>query len=231
MLPITTKDGKTTKWILFDCPQYTVDGYEVECLYWVGNFDKNTCRFIPDDPKPKLFDYGRAIYTGQNGYCFLTEEDIAAGKTNYEQGRTVIYAIAQGKDAGTKHNELSGWAHNFAIPLELYLADNGYDVIREPIKEIESLYDKTLFNYSGEGKDVNSINESISEIKGDTLRIDMTIALDPTNPNYSCGLDVRYNKNNVNDLTEKTSITFNNNGVYIDRAFSSLYEEASKPHE
>lgn len=228
MLPITTKDGKTTKWILFDCPQYTVDGYEVECLYWVGNFDKNTCRFIPDDPKPKLFDYGRAIYTGQNGYCFLTEEDIAAGKTEYEQGRTVIYAIAQGKDAGTKHNELSGWAHNFAIPLELYLADNGVDVIREPIKEIESLYDKYLFNYHGKGKDVESINEAISEVRGDTLRIDMTITLDPSDPNYSCGLDVRYNKHTVAGLTEKTSIIFNNNGIYIDRANSSLLEDASK---
>ena len=227
MLPITTKDGKTTKWILFDCPQYTVDGYEVECYYWVGDFDKNTCRFIPDDPKPKLFDYGRAIYTGQNGYCFLTDEDIAAGITQYEKGRTVIYAIAQGKDAGTKHNELSGWAHNFAIPLELYLGENG-EVIREPIKEIESLYDKELYKYSGDGKSVEEINEAISEVRGDTLRIDMTITLDPSDPNYSCGLDVRYNKNIVNDLTEKTSIIFNNNGVYIDRAFSSLYEEASK---
>ena len=228
MLPITTKDGKTTKWILFDCPQYTVDGYEVECYYWIGEFDKNACRFIPDDPKPKLFDYGRAIYTGQNGYCFLTEKDIEAGKTQYEEGRTVIYAIAHGKDAGTKHNELSGWAHNFARPLELYLADNGVDVIREPIKEIESVYDKTLFNYSGRGKDVDFINDSIKDIRGDTLRIDMTITLDPTDPNYSCGLDLRYNKNVINDLTEKTSLIFTNNGVYIDRAFSSLYEEASK---
>ena len=229
MLPITTKDGKKTKWILFDCPQYTVDGYEVECLYWVGEFDKNTCRFIPDNPEPKLFDYGRAIFTGQNGYCFLTEEDIAAGKTEYEQGRTVIYAIAQGKDAGTKHNELSGWAHNFAMPLELYLADNGVDVIREPIKEIESLYDETLFNYSSsKGTDSTTINEAISEVRGDTLRIDMTITLNPSNPEYKCGLDVRYNPNTIEGLTEKTSIVFNNEGIYIDRANSTLKEDVNK---
>ena len=224
LLPITTKDGKTTKWILFDCPQYTVDGYVVDCYYWVGSFDKDACRFIPDDPKPKLFDLGRGIYTGQNGYCFLTEEDIEAGKTQYEQGRTVIYSIAQGKAAGTKHNELSGWAHNFAIPLELYLHDNLVDVIREPIKEIESLYDKTLFNYSGKsGKTAAEINELISEVRGDTLRIDMTIKLDPEQ-NYAAGINVRYNKNVVDGLTEKTQIVFSDKGVYIDRLKSTLLE-------
>ncbi|MDE7264799.1 MAG: glycoside hydrolase family 32 protein [Clostridia bacterium] len=127
MLPISTKDGSQTKYILFDCPQYTVDGYTVECYYWIGTFDKVNCRFIPDDHKPQLFDMGRGVYTGQNGYCFLTEEDIANGKTSYEQGRTVIYAIAQGKDAGTAQNYDAGWAHNFAIPLELWLSDNGPD--------------------------------------------------------------------------------------------------------
>ena len=228
MLPITTKDGSQTKWILFDCPQYTVDGYVVECLYWIGEFDKNTCRFIPDDPEPKLFDMGVGIYTGQNGYCFLTEEDIQKGKTNYEDGRTIIYAIAQGKAAGTKHNELSGWAHNFAIPLELYLADNGKDVIREPIKEIESLYGDVLFNYDGRGKSFEDINTLISEIRGDTLRIDMNIKLDPTSSDYRCGLNVRYNPNVVYGLTERTSLVFNNNGVYIDRALSSLYDTVDK---
>ncbi|MBQ8414568.1 MAG: hypothetical protein IJX58_04910, partial [Clostridia bacterium] len=53
MLPISTKDGSKTKYILFDCPQYTVDGYTVECYYWIGEFDKNTCRFIADDDQPK----------------------------------------------------------------------------------------------------------------------------------------------------------------------------------
>lgn len=224
LLPISTKDGSQTKYILFDCPQYTVDGYVVDCYYWIGTFDKNTCRFIPDDPKPRLFDLGRGIYTGQNGYCFLTDEDIASGKTNYTDGRTVIYAIAQGKAAGTKHNEMSGWAHNFAIPLELWLHDNGVDVIREPIKEIESLYDETLFSYTGEGKSVDEINSMISDIRGDTLRIDMSISLDPTDPVFSGGLYVRYNKNTTALGTERTQLIFSNEGVYIDRRLSTLKE-------
>ena len=228
LLPISTKDGKHQKYILFDCPQYTVDGYIVDCYYWVGEFDKESCRFIPDDPKPKLFDLGRGVYTGQNGYCFLTEEDIAAGKTSYEDGRTVIYAIAQGKAAGTKHNEMSGWAHNFAIPLELWLDDNLVDVIREPIKEIESLYDETLFSYDDEGLSVSEINSLISEVRGDTLRIDMSITLDNTRPEYSCGINVRYNKHETLEGTEKTSIVFSNAGVYIDRIKSTLKEDVDK---
>ena len=232
MLPISTKDGSKTKYILFDCPQYTVDGYTVECYYWIGEFDKESCRFIADDDKPKLFDLGRGVYTGQNGYCFLTEEDIAAGKTNYEDGRTVIYAIAQGKDAGTDQNATAGWAHNFAIPLELWLSDDGTEVIREPIKEVESLREETLYYYDGAGKTADEINSAISNIRGDMLEIRAKIELDPTSPEYAAGILLRYNQNVVDGKTEKTEIIFNNNGVLVERIQSSLldYVERQPSH-
>lgn len=228
MLPISTKDGSKTKYILFDCPQYTVDGYVVECYYWIGTFDKETCRFIPDDHKPRLFDMGRGVYTGQNGFCFLTEEDIAAGKTAYEQGRTVIYAIAQGKDAGTAQNYDAGWAHNFAIPLELWLADNGNEVIREPIKELESVREETLYSYSGEGKTADALNSEISSIRGDLLEIRATFTLEPNAENYSGGISVRYNPNTVDTMTERTDICFSEKGVYIERNKASLLDYVSK---
>lgn len=228
MLPISTKDGKTTKYIMFDCPQYTVDGYIVECYYWIGTFNKSACRFIPDDPKPKLFDMGRGVYTGQNGYCFLTEQDIAEGRTDYEDGRTVIYSIAQGKDAGTAQNYYAGWAHNFAIPLELWLADDGVSVIREPVREIESLYGETAYEYDGTGKSVDEINAAINEVRGDMLRIDMSFTLSPTADEYQSGLFVRYNP--VENIlgTERTAITFANTGVFVDRTQSSLYDYVNK---
>lgn len=228
LLPISTKDKTKTKYILFDCPQYTVDGFTVDCYYWIGNFDKDTCRFIPDDNKPRLFDLGRGVYTGQNGYCFLTDEDKENGINNYEDGRTVIYAIAQGKDAGTNQNYYEGWAHNFAIPLELYLSDDGNEVIREPIKEIESLYDGILYE-SNAPKGVHEINNDISSIRGDMLRIDMQISIDSTSGNYKSGLDVRYNKHiTSNGETEKTSLVFDQDGVYVDRLQSTLHEYVNK---
>lgn len=228
MLPITTKDGSQTKYILFDCPQYTVDGYTVECYYWIGTFDKENCRFIPDDHKPRLFDMGRGVYTGQNGFCFLTEEDEAAGKTSYEQGRTVIYAIAQGKDAGTAQNYDAGWAHNFAIPLELWLSDNGNEVIREPIKELQSVRAETLYSYEGAGKSADELNTEISSIRGDLLEIRAKFTLAPTAAEYSGGIGVRYNPHTVNFQTERTDINFSNTGVYVERGKSSLLDYVSK---
>ena len=224
MFPISTKDGSQTKYILFDCPQYTVSGYTVECYYWIGTFDKNSCKFIADDDQPKLFDLGRGVYTGQNGFCFLTEEDIANGKTDYEQGRTILYSIAQGKDAGTAQNATAGWAHNFAIPLELWLSDDGREVIREPIKEISSLRTETLYDYKGEGKTASEINTAISSIRGDTLEIRAKIQLAPTAGEYSGGISVRFNPNVVNGQTERTDIVFNNHGVVVDRNRSSLLD-------
>lgn len=228
MLPISKKDGSQTKYILFDCPQYTVDGYTVECYYWIGTFDKQTCRFIPDDHKPRLFDMGRGVYTGQNGFCFLTEEDIASGKTSYEQGRTVIYAIAQGKDAGTAQNENAGWAHNFAIPLELWLSDDGNEVIREPIKELQSVRQEKLYGYEGDGKTASEINSEISSIRGDLLEIRAKFTLAPTAENYAGGISVRYNPNGVGSMTERTDINFTNAGVYIERNKSSLLDYVAK---
>ena len=227
MLPISTKDGSQTKYILFDCPQYTVDGYIVECYYWIGTFDKNTCRFIADDDQPKLFDLGRGVYTGQNGFCFLTEEQIAEGKS-YEDGRTIIYAIAQGKDAGTAQNYTAGWAHNFAIPLELYLSDDGKDVIREPIREIESLRIETLYTYTGDGMTADEINKEITDLRGDTLEIRAKIKLDPTAAQYSAGISVRYNPNVINGQTERTDIVFSNEGVWVDRIQSSLLDYVNR---
>ena len=228
MLPISTKDGSVTKYVLFDCPQYTVDGYIVDCYYWIGTFDKNTCRFIADNDQPQLFDLGRGVYTGQNGYCFLTEEDIASGKTSYEQGRTILYAIAQGKDAGTDQNITAGWAHNFAIPLELWLSDDGKQIIREPIKETESLRKATLVDYSGEGLSADEVNERIAGLRGDLFEIRATITLEPTGYPYSCGISVRYNENVVGGQTERTDIIFCEAGVFVERAKSSLLTYVSK---
>ncbi len=227
MLPISTKDGSATKYILFDCPQYTVDGYVVDCYYWIGTFDKAKCRFIADDPKPRLFDMGRGVFTGQNGYCYRTEEDMENGK-KYDQGRTVVYAIAQGKDAGTKQNYSAGWAHNFAIPLELWLSDDGRDVVRAPIKETESLRGETLYSHNGSAKTADEINAAISNIRGDMLEIRATVTLEPTAQAYKGGLSVRYNPYTVGTETERTDIVFSDSGVFVDRAASSMLEYVNK---
>ncbi len=225
MLPIKSKDGSIQKWILFDCPQYlNPDLFVVDCLYWVGQFDKKTCRFIPDDDKPRYFDLGNGIYTGQTGFCYRTEEDIRNGKTRYEDGRTILFALAQGKDPSTYHNRMAGWAHSLAMPVELYLDNDGTTVLREPIKELESIYEDTIFEYSGDPLDAAAMNERLSSTHGDAMEIKCHVSLNPSKDNYKGGLYVRYNPNGTQAVCEKTGLTFSKDRFVIDRSESTVLD-------
>lgn len=230
MLPISTEDKSVTKYIFMDSPQYTVSGYVVDTYYWIGTFNKDTCRFIPDDPKPRLFDHGKGIWTGQTGFTYLTDEERAAGISNYEDGHTVIYAIAQGKSAGTNQNKIAGWAHNFAMPVEIFLAPNGRDVIRRPVKAIDSLYKETLFEYEGSGKSASELAEELKNVRSDMYQIEATFSLNPSD-NYISGIYVRYNPNDNYMGTERTAIKFektaytgNTDKVFVDRLLSTTID-------
>ena len=230
MFPISTEDKSVTKYIFMDSPQYTQPGYIVDTYYWIGTFNKDTCRFIPDDPKPRLFDHGKGIFTGQTGFTYLTDEERAAGITNYEDGHTIIYAIAQGKSAGTNQNKIAGWAHNFAMPVEIFLAPNGRDVIRRPVEQIESLYDEVLFDYEGSGKSASALASEIKDIRSDMYQIEASFTLSPE-AEYNSGIYVRYNPNNNYMGTEKSAIKFENSTytghqdkVYVDRSLSTILD-------
>ena len=155
-----------------DSPQYTVDGYVVDTYYWIGTFNKDTCRFIPDDPRPRLFDHGKGIYTGQTGFCYITDEEREAGITNYEDGHSVIISLAQGKSAGTEQNKTAGWAHNLAMPVEIYLDNNLKDVIRRPVEAVSTLHKETLYEYSGTAKSAGEIAEEVKNVRSDMYKIE-----------------------------------------------------------
>ena len=132
------------------------------------------------------------------------------------------------KDPVLAQNYTAGWAHNFAIPLELHLSDDCRHIVREPIKEAQSLRVKTLYDYSGAGKTAAEVNSEISSIRGDMFEIRAKISFDPKAYDYSGGLSVRYNKNVVGGQTERTDIVFSNRGVYVERAQSSLLDYVKK---
>ncbi|MBR0295237.1 MAG: GH32 C-terminal domain-containing protein [Bacilli bacterium] len=228
MLPISTEDGSLTKYIFMDSPQYTVSGYVVDTYYWIGTFDKVACRFIPDDPKPRLFDHGKGIYTGQTGFCYITDEERESGITNYEDGHSVIISLAQGKSAGTDQNKIAGWAHNLAMPVEIFLADNGVDVIRRPVSAVTTLYKETLFEYSGPAISADELKEQMSEVRSDMYEIKASFTLAPTAAEYSGGIYVRYNPTENYMGTERSAIRFSNNGIYVDRTLSTLLDYVDK---
>ena len=228
LLPISTEDGSVTKYIFFDSPQYTVDGYIVDAYYWIGTFNKQTCKFIPDDPKPRLFDHGQGIYTGQTGFTYITDEERAQGITDYEKGHTVIISLAQGKSAGTDQNKTSGWAHNLAMPVEIFLAPNGKDVIRKPVEAVETLYKEEVYSYKGTGISASEFADQVKNIRSDMYEIKAKFTLNPTQGDFSSGFYVRYNPTENALGTERTGITFRNNDIFINRAESSLLTYVQK---
>ena len=228
MLPISTQDKSVTKYIFMDSPQYTVDGFVVDTYYWIGTFNKDTCRFIPDDPKPRLFDHGKGIYTGQTGFCYLTDEERAAGITNYEDGHATIISLAQGKSAGTDQNKIAGWAHNLAMPVEIYLADNLRDVIRKPVEAVSTLYKETLYEYEGVGLSASELADQVKDIRSDMYEIKASFTLTPTEADYSSGIYVRYNPTDNYIGTERSAIRFSNVGVFVDRTKSTLLDYVDK---
>lgn len=224
LLPITKKDGSEQKYVFFLTPQYADDSRTVECYYWVGTFDKTAKKFIPDAgyEAPRLLDYGYGIYTGQTGFCYRTDEQIAAG-VPYEQGRSILFAIAQGKEAGTTHNYYSGWAHNASLPIELTLSEDGHSVVCSPIEELQTLRTETVYVAEG-AMTAEQANGAIGSLRGDSFEIRMTLTLSDASAGYKAGLYVRYNPytDSLNQ-TERTGIVFSESGVYIDRSQTSLY--------
>ena len=215
MLPVT--NGTVTKYVLMVIPQYSDNSsVSIDTYYWIGTFDKLTCRFIPDEEYANSlhkFDYGDGHFNGQAGFYDIAKE------------RTVLYGIVQGTDAESTVN--SGWAHSFAFPVELSLSEDGKKLVRKPIEEISSLYGEKLFELSEQGASVSRINEAIKDVRGDMLRIDANFTVYGSGE-YSAGIAVRYNPYSTQEVSEQTKIVFANDGVYIDRSGSSVTEAVKK---
>lgn len=209
MLPVS--NGTQTKYVLMVIPQFSDNSsVSIDTYYWIGTFDKLTCRFIPDEEYRDTlhkFDYGDGHFNGQAGFY----------DTN--KNRTVLYGIVQGTDAESTVN--SGWAHNFAFPLELSLSEDGKSLIRKPIREIESLYGETLYKMEGGSLSAPAVNAAVKDVRGDMLRIDATFSLHGSG-DYNGSLAVRYNPNSNDNEKELTKIVFGSGGVYIDRMNSSV---------
>lgn len=216
LLPVT--NGNITKHLLMVIPQYAENSStSIDTFYWLGTFDKLTCRFIPDAEYADSlhrFDFGDGHFNGQTGFY------------DEQKNRTVLFGIVQGTDAESTVN--SGWAHNFSFPLELSLSEDGSKLVRKPIEEISSLYGETLFS-AEQGMTTAQINEAIKNVRGDMLRIDASFTVYPKGDGqFDGGIAVRYNPYSTDEICEQTKLVFNNDGAYIDRSQSSVTEAVKK---
>jgi len=153
-LPLPTKDGKSThKYILMVLPLR--DKADVEVFYWIGTFNKENKKFVPDHETPKLLDYGDFGFTGQSG--------LVDPKTN----RSLVFSIAQGKH-GSLDNYKMGWAHNAGLPINLWLGEEG-KLQFAPIVELETLRKKPIVLCNN--CKVSKVNKTLKTVKGKQLEI------------------------------------------------------------
>ncbi|MFA9455308.1 GH32 C-terminal domain-containing protein [Halalkalibacter sp. AB-rgal2] len=133
-----------------------VDGdADVEVYYWVGEWDFQSGKFIPDFEEPHLFDVGDFHFTGPSAMIDPTTK------------RIILFTIAQG-ERPLEYEYASGWAHNGGLPIHVFLGED--DRIRfKPIDEVEALRESKLVDL----KDitVEQANETLQFIEGEMLEI------------------------------------------------------------
>lgn len=158
VLPVTSIDGKIKKDIFLISPHGA--GADVEVYYWLGEFDRENIRFIPEQDKPQLIDYGDGIFTGPSGMV------------DPVTGRTILFTIAQGKGKSSLQDYFSGWAHTAGLPISLYLNKNGQVNIK-PIEETMLLRKDKLLSLNKVS--LEKANKMLTNIEGDMLEIILSI--------------------------------------------------------
>lgn len=154
LLPLPRADGRASgKHVLLISPWGP--GAEVEVVYWIGSWDPDRCRFVPDREEPEIIDVGDFHFTGPSG--------MVDPKT----GRSLLFTIAQGERTPEIDYDC-GWSHGAGMPVSLTLRDDGRLGI-EPIGEIAGLRGRKLFEASGLG--MEDINAGLSGVQGGMLEI------------------------------------------------------------
>ena len=231
---LSNKAKTISKYMLMISPIRTINGV----YYWLGDFNLTTGEFTPDDPYPLRIDLGP------------TSQTLAAsGFVDKKNDRVLFTSMARTKKSA-QDEKLSGWDMCQTLWKELYLSDSG-EVRIAPIKEYESLEVEKLLSMKDINMTVPQMNNVLSTIKGDQLKIDVEI--DP-NGDVECGLSVKtgpsgemvttyYNYNTGMFYTDNTRGSFDskNSGsggghcepsgstlkmtIYVDRSMMESYLE------
>ena len=95
-------------------------------IYWVGAFDRERLRFIPDDPEPKLIDYGNPVHCCNP---LIVDHNGPGGAP-----RRIILA-----EHGHARGAVDGapWHGLHVLPRVLTL--DGDRLLQEPVPEVEAL--------------------------------------------------------------------------------------------
>ena len=191
LLPIKTRDGSAQKYMFVFSPA-PADSADNDVFYLLGNFNKSTFRFEPDDKTPKRFDYGDNVFTGPSA--------LIDPKT----GKAVMFSIMQDQRK-PRDQYLSGWAHSVGLAREIYLSVDGKRAEIAPLSAIESYENETLVQ--GNSLSLADANQKLDSVRGDMLHIKAEFEFSGSG---MFGIRVRANKSGT-EYTDFYYDTENNN--------------------
>lgn len=202
LLPVSEDKGNTKYLFLFMSYFNKESTYQVDTYYYLGEFDRKSCRFIPDTPEPQLLDYGRFKFSGPSGFV-----DPVTNKS-------IVFSILQGNRNEQEEYD-SGWAHHAGLPIEVYLEKD--ELRMRPIENLVALRDKVLVNETDQP--LGQLNEKLKEIKGKMLEVIVEFEHTEQLVGFAC------KKDPTNQ--EKTCLVYDREKkrVWLDRSKSSIGRE------
>lgn len=153
-----TNDKKTVSKYLFAFSP-AGDNMDNDVFYYLGDFNKDTCRFIPEHEIPLRMDFGNNVFTGPT----ISVDPLT--------GRVLICSILQDQRGG-RDQYRSGWAFMAGIPRELSLDDNG-NLKVTPLKELNNLKGETLIH--DENVTLSKLNESLNNLSETEIYMHLSI--------------------------------------------------------
>ncbi|GAA1869628.1 LamG-like jellyroll fold domain-containing protein [Myceligenerans crystallogenes] len=210
LLPLGERGGEQ-KHVLVVNPWF--DGYSENTAkntyYWVGEWDRDEHRFVPDHEEPRLFDHGEH-FTGPSGMVD-------------PKGRSLLFTITQDGRSESDHHD-AGWAHSMGLPVELNLTADG-DAGVTPVKELRSLRSEKVVSIADAS--AATTNAALGRKQGrlsDLLEVKAELRIRPGSGS-GVGLELRRS----GDGRERTVLTADRAGkLRLDRNFSSLDPDTRK---
>ena len=156
LLPLKSRSGNRERHVFFFMPA-PVSTADNKVYYFVGDFDREQGRFIPDasyGDAPRLLDFGANVFTGPSVLA-----DPATG-------RVCVFSIMQGQRPGREEG-LAGWAHCAGLTRNLWLSEDGTDVNVEPDPRLYDLLGEELLSL--EDATLEAANRALTGVAGDML--------------------------------------------------------------
>ena len=189
--PLLDEKGEETDKFIFvisPAPASTADN---NVIYWIGSFDKENFRFIPDFPDPRRMDYGRNVFTGPS----MMVDPVS--------GQALIFSIMQSqRESATM--AASKWAHNAGLVRELYYDSARQDLGIRFAGDWSSIEGEVL--YEADNILASNVNSALSSFDSDMYRLDLEIA------NLVSDFTVHFRRSSLGD--EATVLSLTEAGAY-----------------